>query len=120
MGLFDLPAKAAVLCAKQFNGLYGCSICFHPGNQLSNNARVYPPEEHVMRTHASVISAAQQTLETDTVVEGIMQLSPLASQLDLVTSVPIDYMHATLEGVMKMLLNYWINSTNHGKSYYIG
>ena len=49
-----------------------------------------------------------------------MQLSPLASQLDLVTSVPIDYMHATLEGVMKMLLNYWINSTNHGKSYYIG
>ena len=98
----------------------GGSICLHPGHRLSNNARVYPPEEHVMRTHASVISAAQHTLETDTVAEGIMQLSPLASQFDLVTSVPIDYMHATLEGVMKMLLNYWINSTNHGKPYYIG
>ena len=29
-------------------------------------------------------------------------------------------MHATLEGVMKMLLNYRINSTNHSKPYYIG
>lgn len=120
MGLFDLPAKAAVLCAKQYNGLHGCSVCLHPGKRLSNNSNVYPPEPHEMRTHAGVISAAQQALETGTVVEGIMQLSPLASELNLVDSVPTDYMHATLEGVMKMLLNYWTKSTNHNKPYYVG
>ena len=120
MGLFDLPAKAAVLCAKMFNGLCGCSVCLHPGKQLANNARIYLPETHELRTHASVISAAQQTLETGTVVDGIMELSPLATQLDLVCSVPVDYMHACLEGVVKMLLNYWIDSRNHGKPHYIG
>ena len=31
MAIFDLPAKAAVLNAKQFNGRYGCSVCLHPG-----------------------------------------------------------------------------------------
>ena len=46
MGVFDLPAKAAVLCAKQFNGEYGCSVCLHPGKRLPNNARVYLPDTH--------------------------------------------------------------------------
>ena len=67
-----------------------------------------------------MISAAQQTLETGAIVEGIIQLSSLASELDLVASIPIDYMHATLESVIKILLNYWFNSVNHGKPYYIG
>ena len=120
LGLFDLPAKSAVLCAKQFNGLHGCSVCLHPGKRLSNNARVYLPETHLLRTHASIISAAQQALETGVAVDGIMQLSPLAAQLGLVSSIPIDYMHQCLEGVIKMLLNYWVNSGNHGKPYYIG
>ena len=120
LGLFDLPAKSAVLCAKQFNELHGCSVCLHPGKRLSNNARVYLPETHLLRTHASVISAAQQALETGVAVEGIRQLSPLAAQLDLVSLIPIDYMHQCLEGVIKMLLNYWVNSGNHGKPYYIG
>ena len=85
-----------------------------------NNARVYLPETHLLRTHASVISTAQEALETGAAVEGIMQLSPLAAQLDLVLSIPIDYMNQCLEGVIKMLLNYWTNSGNHGKPHYIG
>lgn len=31
MGIFDLPAKESVLCSKQFNGEYTCSVCLHPG-----------------------------------------------------------------------------------------
>ena len=42
LGIFDLPAKAAVLCAKQFNGKYGCSVCLHPG-EYSRKSRKYPP-----------------------------------------------------------------------------
>ena len=67
-----------------FNGLCHCSVCLHPGKQLANNTRVYLPETHQLRTHANIISAAQQTLETGTVVDGIMELSLLATQLDLV------------------------------------
>lgn len=43
----------------------------------------------MLRTHASVISSAQQALETGAAVDGIMQLSPLAAQLDLVSSIPM-------------------------------
>ena len=39
MGIFDLPAKAAVLNAKQYNGKYRCSVCVHPSDRLSNNTR---------------------------------------------------------------------------------
>jgi len=41
LATFDLPAKATVLNAKQFNGKYSRSICLHPGYRLSNNARIY-------------------------------------------------------------------------------
>ena len=33
IGIFDFPAKAAVLNAKQFNGKHGCSVCVHPGQR---------------------------------------------------------------------------------------
>ena len=42
LGIFDLPAKAAVLCAKQFNGKYGCSVCINPG-VYSRRSRKYVP-----------------------------------------------------------------------------
>ncbi|CAF0975744.1 unnamed protein product, partial [Brachionus calyciflorus] len=29
--ILDLPAKAAVLQTKQFNGEFGCLNCYHPG-----------------------------------------------------------------------------------------
>ena len=51
MGVFDLPAKAAVLCMKQFNGEYGCAVCTHPGARLANGARVYLPRQYDDRTH---------------------------------------------------------------------
>jgi len=53
--MFDLPAKASVLCAKQFNGQTGCSYCLNPGKHLPNNARVYSPETRPDRTDDSVL-----------------------------------------------------------------
>ena len=42
--MFDLPAKAAVLCCKQYNGEYGCHVCLNPGKQMPNNSRISLPE----------------------------------------------------------------------------
>jgi hypothetical protein len=40
----DLPAKAAALNIKQFNGEHGCVSCFHPGEYRGDlHANIYPP-----------------------------------------------------------------------------
>ncbi len=120
MGIFDLPAKAAVLCAKQYNGLFGCSVCLHPGKRLSNGARVYLPDKYPDRTHTGVLTAAREAEQCRSAVDGVMGVSPLARDLDLVASIPVDYMHAVLEGVVKMLMNFWFNSSHHGQPQYLG
>jgi hypothetical protein len=40
--LMDLPAKAAVLNIKQFNGEFGCLACDHPGESRGPGVRYYP------------------------------------------------------------------------------
>ena len=100
IGIFDLPAKAFALCIKQFNGEYGCPVCHHPGKRLSNNARVYLPETHIQHCHMVWMSDAAKAVRNSSVVNGIYGISPLASILDMVVSMPIDYMHAVLEGVV--------------------
>lgn len=119
--VFDLPAKAAVLCAKQYNGKYGCSVCLHPGKRLSNNTRVYTPDSvHPERTHSQIVAAATRAEETNIPEKGIMGRCPLTPILDLVTSIPIDYMHCVLEGVTRSLMRFWFDSKHHGAPYYIG
>lgn len=120
MGVFDLPAKAAVLNAKQFNGEYGCSVCIHPGKRLPNNARVYLPGSYAERTHDEVLAAASEAERSKSCVQGILSTSPFASTLDMVASFPVDYMHNVLEGVTRWLMRAWFDSKNHTAPYYIG
>ena len=120
MGIFDLPAKAAVLCCKQFNGEFGCTICLHPGKRLPNNSRVYSPTIYDDRTHSQIVSAAIKAERTSTFVQGIVGMSPFASIFDLVVSIPVDYMHAVLEGVTRWLMKAWFDPKFHHSSFYIG
>lgn len=119
LAIFDLPAKAAVLCAKQFNGKYGCSVCLHPG-EYSGRCQVYPPTEYPERTHRSVIAAARLAEATKKAVVGIKGVSPMSTTLDLVDSIPVDYMHAVLDGVTRNLLNHWFVPKYHSGAYYLG
>lgn len=121
MGVFDLPAKAMVLNAKQYNGKYGCSVCLHPGKRLSNNSRVYLPERtYPERTHAQVVAAGLEAEQTKSCIQGILGVSPFVSTFDMVASIPVDYMHATLEGVTRWLLNRWFDSKFHAAPFYLG
>ena len=47
-------------------------------------------------------------------------MSPLATIIDVVDAVPIDYMHSWLEGVMKLFMKYWFTSSYHGEPFYLG
>ena len=48
-----------------------------------------------------------------------MGVSSLASTLDLVNCIPIDYMHAVLEGVVHQLMKFWFNSNYHLQPFYL-
>lgn len=101
---------------KQFNGEYGCSVCLHPGRRLPNNARVYlPGTQYPERTHAEVVAFGRQAESTNSCIQGILGVSPFSSTLDMVASIPIDYMHNVLEGVTKWLMRAWFDSKFHGK-----
>ena len=121
MGIFDLPAKVAVLCAKLYNGKYGCSVCLHPGKRLANNARVYLPNKvYPQRTHANVAAAASLVERTGSCVHGVFSTLPFMSTLDIVNSIPVDYMHAVLEGVSRLLIGSWFDSKHHAQPCYVG
>ena len=120
MFFLNLPTKAAVWCAKQYNGEHGCALCVHPGVRLSNGARIYHPQIYTDRTREGILRAAEVTQDSGHAVEGIKGVSPLSRHMYLVLSVPIDYIHAVLECVVTMLIKCWFNSSHHREAQYIG
>lgn len=59
LGVFDLPAKAAVLNMKQFNGEYGCPTCLHNGTH-QRGAWVYLPQACTERTKQTICDCAEK------------------------------------------------------------
>lgn len=101
----DLPAKASVLNATQFNGEYGCSICLEPGEHRQDiHRRIYPNTVLAqIRTEDEVRSCAACAEQEGTPVLGIRGPSVLAGHMPLVWGNPIDYMHSVCEGVVKRM-----------------
>ena len=66
------------------------------------------------------MAAAKEAEVSGVAVRGIKGVSVLATSLDLVESVPVDYMHAVLEGVVRLLLRAWFDSENHREAFYLG
>ena len=121
LGLFDAPAKAVATNMKQYNGKYGCTYCTDEGTKIRRNTRVYLPDApHNLRTAQQVMRWAQRAEESGSAVYGVKGVSILSQDIQLPECIPIDYMHAILEGVFKRLMGCWFNSSNHGKPYYIG
>jgi len=73
--------------------------------------------DRITRTHASIILAAQEAEAKGVPVRGIKGTSVLASTLDIVDGIPIDYMymHAVLEGVTPCLV--WFKSKTTEKPF---
>jgi len=70
MMFFDLPAKAPVLCAKQFSREYGCAVYTHLGECLVR-AHIYLPHTYPERTHESVLRAGVAAQRSGCAVEGV-------------------------------------------------
>lgn len=113
----DLPAKAMVLNQKQYNGYYSCNFCLDKGISISRRMVYLPTEAHIPRTHADIQHCVQEAETTGQTIYGIKGISILAEYTDLVNGIPIDYMHAVLEGITKALMTYWFEPPYSGKSF---
>ena len=117
VGMFDLPAKAAAVNMMQYNGRYGCLYCLDEGVHISHRRLYLPSDNHRPRNMKDM---SKWATEEGTPVFGVKGPSVLSSTIDIVKSVPIDYMHAILEGNTKSLFNCWFDSKYHKSIFYLG
>lgn len=103
MLLFDTVAKASVLQIKGHAGYYSCSKCTAEGEYI-NGRMCFPETNFTKRTNEDF---RNQTDEHHHIGETILTR---ISDMDLISIVPLDYMHLVLLGVVKKLLvGTWIN-----------
>ena len=112
-GVFDLPAKAMALNIMQFNGYYGCPYCLDKGVHKHKRHLYYPDEPHRIRKQKDIKHWAQQAELTSHPVCGIKGFSVLRPYLPI-RRIPVDYMHAMLEGITKAFLECWMNPNTKG------
>jgi hypothetical protein len=105
----DMPAKASLLNMKQFNGKYGCTLCYHKGVHW-NHRHIYPSKEFTLRTNHQYRRHVEQVEQRGKPVKGIKGPSSLSSILAIPSDVVFDYMHQVLLGVTRSMVFTWIAS----------
>lgn len=60
----DLPAQAALMNMKQYNGAYGCPYCEQEGSPRPTNSlhRNWPKKYEPLRSHQSMLDNAKETI----------------------------------------------------------
>lgn len=76
-----------------------------------------PNEPHTPRTHALVQQLADEAESSGECQYGIKGRSMLTEYSDIVKSIPIDYMHAVLEGITKNLMTFWFDPKYSRRSF---
>ena len=120
LGVFDLPAKAIATNMTQYNGRFSCTYCLDKGEHISHCPVFLPEYAHQPRTTQSVEQCAAQALECGQPIKGVKGESVLSTHINIVDAVPVDYMHAIFEGVVKKLVEFWTDTKHHSKRYYLG
>lgn len=124
----DLPAKVDVQGMVGHAGYFACGYCLHPGVAVKKDAKsksyvryVDRKKEEQLRSHESIIDIYSKQKPPFNSINGVKSISCMvgSEDFDLVQGFAIDYMHCILLGVMKKLLDLWLNSTNHKNAYYI-
>ena len=128
VGTMDLQAKAYVMEMTQHNGQFGCLSCEEPGTvckQGKGHARGYPFREDnpaSNRTVSSVLTNAEEALQSGKVCSGIKDVSVLfgLAYFDPIKGLVPDYMHGVLLGTTKKLLQLWFSSSSSKEPYHLG
>ncbi|XP_062507747.1 uncharacterized protein LOC134184148 [Corticium candelabrum] len=119
----DLPARAMLLCMKNFNGIAVCCYCYHPGMTIGDDhLHQYWPYDGTLerRRHESMKQDVITATATNSACRGMLPVvSPLiaAPGFNMVDNVAIDYMHVVCLGIVRALLDMWL--TQRSESYFI-
>lgn len=119
--IFDLPAKAMALNSLQYNGKYGCANCLDHGKRVGRR-QLYPPNApHTPRCESDMLKWAEDAEANGKPIFGLKGKSVLSPYLNIAKDVPVDYMHAVLEGVSRtLLLNFWFDGQYRFHRFYLG
>lgn len=111
----DLPARAALQNFIGPNGKFGCLYCHHTGVPITNLSGksktirfIKLSEEIKLRTHCETVKSSIALKETP--MNGVKGISAalMLSDIDIIHSFPIDFMHGIALGVMKELIEIWL------------
>ena len=121
----DLPARAALMNMKQFNGKCACHLCKSEGTAYGqhNIHRCWPfKQNHEKRTHEDQINFAMKATQKQAVmgVKGYSTFAKLLYPFDLVRSFAVDWMHCVYLGVVKYIMTLQLSEGNKDKDFYIG
>ena len=120
MAVFDLPARAGATNFLQFNGNYSCLYSLDKRVHVMHRQIFLPSEQHTPRNSSGLEQHAQTAEEECKTVMGCKGKSVLSSAIDLIEAIPVDYMHAILEGISRRLLSFCLDSKNHSCRFYLG
>ncbi len=121
----DTVCRPMIRNCTQFNGHFGCDWCYHPGVTVAKgqgHARVYPYEDHSLRTNDEHHRHAHQAVEEGVRVSGVKGPSVLMRlpHFNIITGFTPDYMHAVLLGICRQMTTLWFDSSYHQSPWYIG
>ncbi|CAD6218942.1 GSCOCG00011493001-RA-CDS [Cotesia congregata] len=118
----DSPARAAVVCMKQFNGKFGCLYCYAKGRSLGPGRFVYPLAQCYkrLRTDAELRQDMMQAFDTRKIVHGVKNVSSLTALplFNISKGVVVDAMHAVFIGAIKQYTKIILKETQ--SPYYVG
>jgi hypothetical protein len=116
--IVDLPAKAAMLNVKQFNGEFGCISCFNSGESAGPGVRIYKGSDFDVKTTEIYNRLTKKAIQTGQVIFGVKGPSVFNSLIEIPVQVPFDYMHLCLQGHTRWLINELV--TNSHSEIFLG
>ena len=123
----DSPCRCSMLNMKQYNGLYGCTFCYYPTENVSGT-RKYPLSENIpaQRTHNNIMNdviTSQKVVNGKVVFKeekGVKGPSILMNlqYFNLSDGMTPDSMHSVYLGVTEQITELFLSAVD--KPYYIG
>jgi len=121
LAVLDLPARASATKFIQFNGYYSCLYCHVQGSYSAHRQLFLPNSGHIEpRTKATIEKHGKKAEAIGKPVYGVKGISALSSVIDIPEAVPVDYMHAALEGVAKKIILTCLDAKHRHHKFYLG
>lgn len=114
IGVCDSIARCDVRCITQFNGMYGCGLCKHPGIQVEKGkgtVRVYPVN-YENQTFNNDLRNHDETVNFDPQNKlGVKGRSILCDipEFNIIDNLPPDWMHCVALGVCRQFAKMWFD-----------